>query len=244
MDLCALPVRRGQEGRTGPAGTVHGDDGRWCRGVRCAQARRERSDPVPAGPASPAGHLPAAAHPHGERGGAGPPPREDSSTPGGRGGPVSTPEHDAAPLPCSTCGRTRPDSAWRTAWPNCPACAAPQFTGNQAPDPLPGSPPPVDPYGRGPVGSVLYEVRGDWPVAHVVRFAQEVALCGRPMPDRFVALRSSTFPVGTDLCPGCRALRAGGGRRTNRARRPGHGVQEGSVTSHPVNVARLWCGGP
>ncbi len=78
MDLCALPVRRGQEGRAGPAGTVHGDDGRWCRGVRCAQARRERSDPVPAGPASPAGHLPAAAHPHGERGGAGPPPREDS----------------------------------------------------------------------------------------------------------------------------------------------------------------------
>ena len=63
----------------------------------------------------------------------------------------------------------------------------------------------------GQSGPVLYEVRGEWPVAHVVRFAQEVALCGRPMPDRFVTLRSSTIPAGTDLCPGCRAVRAGWG---------------------------------
>lgn len=60
-------------------------------------------------------------------------------------------------------------------------------------------------------GPVLYEVRGEWPVAHVVRVAQEVALCGRPMPDRFVTLRCSTIPAGTDLCPGCRAVRAGWG---------------------------------
>jgi hypothetical protein len=60
-------------------------------------------------------------------------------------------------------------------------------------------------------GRVLYEVRGEWPVAHVVRFAQEVALCGRPMPDRFVTLRSATIPVGTDLCAGCRVVHAGSG---------------------------------
>ncbi len=58
-------------------------------------------------------------------------------------------------------------------------------------------------------GPVLYEVRGEWPVAHVVMTAEEVALCGRPMPDRFVTMRSSTIPAGTELCPGCRAVRAG-----------------------------------
>lgn len=58
-------------------------------------------------------------------------------------------------------------------------------------------------------GPVLYEVRAEWPVAHIVRFAEEVALCGRPMPDRFVTLRSSTVPAGTDLCAGCRTVRGG-----------------------------------
>lgn len=54
---------------------------------------------------------------------------------------------------------------------------------------------------------VFYAVRAEWPVAHLVRFAQEVALCGRPMPDRVVTLRSSTSPPGTEPCPGCQKVR-------------------------------------
>ena len=57
---------------------------------------------------------------------------------------------------------------------------------------------------RGGSGPVLYAVRAGWQVAHVVRFAEEVALCGRPMPDRFVTLRSSISPAGTELCTECR----------------------------------------
>lgn len=53
----------------------------------------------------------------------------------------------------------------------------------------------------------LYAVRAGWQVAHVVRFAEEVALCGRPMPDRFVTLRSSTSPAGTELCTECLSVR-------------------------------------
>ena len=49
----------------------------------------------------------------------------------------------------------------------------------------------------------LYVVRTGWQVAHVVRCAQEVALCGRPMPDRSVVLRSPTAPAGTDVCVDC-----------------------------------------
>lgn len=62
---------------------------------------------------------------------------------------------------------------------------------------------------RGGSGPVLYAVRAGWQVAHVVRFAQEVALCGRPMPDRFVTLRSSTSPAGTELCAECLSVRQG-----------------------------------
>ena len=58
-------------------------------------------------------------------------------------------------------------------------------------------------------GPVLYAVRAGWQVAHVVRFAEDVALCGRPMPDRFVTLRSSTSPAGTELCAECRSVRQG-----------------------------------
>ena len=47
----------------------------------------------------------------------------------------------------------------------------------------------------------LYAVRAGWQVAHVVRSAEEVALCGRPMPDRFVTVRSSTSPAGTGAVP-------------------------------------------
>ena len=58
-------------------------------------------------------------------------------------------------------------------------------------------------------GPVLYMVRAGWQVAHVVRFEQEVALCGRAMPDRFVTLRSSTTPAGTELCGECLSARQG-----------------------------------
>ena len=55
-------------------------------------------------------------------------------------------------------------------------------------------------------GPVLYAVRAGWAMAHVMRFAEEVALCGRPMPDRFVTLRSSTSPAGTELCAECQRM--------------------------------------
>ena len=58
-------------------------------------------------------------------------------------------------------------------------------------------------------GPELYAVRAGWHVAHVVPFAQELALCGRPMPDRFVTLRSSTTPAGTELCGECLSARQG-----------------------------------
>ena len=44
---------------------------------------------------------------------------------------MSDPESAAAPLPCDTCGRISSDTAWRSSWPFCPACAEPQFTGTQ-----------------------------------------------------------------------------------------------------------------
>jgi hypothetical protein len=62
---------------------------------------------------------------------------------------------------------------------------------------------------RAESGPELYAVRAGWQVAHVVRSAEEVALCGRPMPDRFVTVRSSTSPAGTELCPECRSARQG-----------------------------------
>jgi hypothetical protein len=63
----------------------------------------------------------------------------------------------------------------------------------------------------GAVGSdsVFYAVRAGWQVAHVVRFAEEVAMCGRPMPDRFVTLRSATSPAGTELCAECHSAHQG-----------------------------------
>jgi hypothetical protein len=57
--------------------------------------------------------------------------------------------------------------------------------------------------------SVFYAVRAGWQLAHLVRCAEEVALCGRPMPDRFVTLRSSTSPAGTELCAECLSVRQG-----------------------------------
>jgi hypothetical protein len=62
---------------------------------------------------------------------------------------------------------------------------------------------------RGGSGPVLYAVRAGWQLAHVVRVAEEVALCGRPMPDRFVTLRSSTSPAGTELCAECLSAHQG-----------------------------------
>jgi hypothetical protein len=58
-------------------------------------------------------------------------------------------------------------------------------------------------------GAVLYAVRAGWQVAHVVRCAEEVALCGRPMPDRFVTLRSSTSPAGMEECAECLRVHRG-----------------------------------
>ena len=62
---------------------------------------------------------------------------------------MSNPESAAAPLPCDTCGRTSPDTAWRSSWPFCPACAAPQVTGIQTTEHTPHypPPPPADPIG-------------------------------------------------------------------------------------------------
>ena len=51
--------------------------------------------------------------------------------------------------------------------------------------------------------SALYVVRAGWQVAHIVPCAQEEALCGRPLPDRFVVQRSPTAPAGTELCGEC-----------------------------------------
>lgn len=54
---------------------------------------------------------------------------------------MSDPESAADPLPCDTCGRTSPDAAWRSSWPFCPACAAPQLTGNLTAEHTPRYPP-------------------------------------------------------------------------------------------------------
>lgn len=59
------------------------------------------------------------------------------------------------------------------------------------------------------VGPVLYAVHAESRVAHIVRFAQEVSLCGQLMPDRFVTLRSSTSPAGTEPCVDCCLVRQG-----------------------------------
>ena len=53
---------------------------------------------------------------------------------------------------------------------------------------------------------LFYAVLAQWPLVHLLRLADQVALCGRPMPDRLISLRSSTIPAGTDPCPECQSV--------------------------------------